>query len=132
MVILVDTSAWIAFLRDTGTPASIRMDAAIDAGEVSTTDIVQLEVLAGARNRTHLQALRDLLAGTSHLPIASGIDAEQAADIYRTCRRQGETPRQLNDCLIAAVAIRNDVAILHEDRDFEVIARHTPLRTLIA
>ena len=132
MVILADTSAWIAYFRQTGSPANLRLRASLASDEVSTTDIVQLEVLAGARDRRHLQELRDLLAGTAHLSIAPGVDAEQAADIYRTCRRQGETPRQLNDCLIAAVAIRNDAAILHEDRDFEVIARHTPLRTLIA
>jgi predicted nucleic acid-binding protein len=30
--------------------------------------------------------------------------------------------------LIAAVAIRNGVVILHRDTDFEVLARHTALR----
>jgi predicted nucleic acid-binding protein len=132
MVILADTSAWIAYFRRTGSPANLRLRAALDGDGVTTTDMVQLEVLAGARDRRHLQSLRDLLAATIHLPIAAGLDAEQAADIYRTCQGQGETPRQLSDCLIAAVAIRNDVVVLHEDRDFEVIARHTPLQTLIA
>jgi predicted nucleic acid-binding protein len=36
----------------------------------------------------------------------------------------------LTDCLIAAVAIRNGVSVLHRDRDFEVIARHTDLKVL--
>ena len=31
------------------------------------------------------------------------------------------------DCLLAAVAIREGVPLLHNDRDFEVLARHTPL-----
>ncbi len=34
----------------------------------------------------------------------------------------------MNDCLIAAVAIRNDVPVLHHDTDFDVLARYTPLR----
>jgi predicted nucleic acid-binding protein len=32
------------------------------------------------------------------------------------------------DCLIAAVAISADAAILHRDSDFDVIARHTELK----
>ncbi len=34
----------------------------------------------------------------------------------------------MNDCLIAAVAIRNGASVLHRDADFDVLARHTPLR----
>lgn len=55
-------------------------------------------------------------------------DYESAAELYRLCRRTGETPRQLSDCLIAAVAIRNDAELLCEDADFDAIARHAPLR----
>ncbi|MGZ4694199.1 MAG: PIN domain-containing protein [Acidimicrobiales bacterium] len=41
----------------------------------------------------------------------------------------GSTIRKLDDFLIAAVAIRHGVPLLHEDRDFETIARHTRLET---
>jgi predicted nucleic acid-binding protein len=54
-------------------------------------------------------------------------DYETAAALYRSCRRGGETVRKLIDCLIAAVAIREHVAVLHRDTDFEVLARHTAL-----
>jgi predicted nucleic acid-binding protein len=37
--------------------------------------------------------------------------------------------RSINDCLIAAVAIRHDVRIIHQDNDFDVIA---PMTTLVA
>jgi predicted nucleic acid-binding protein len=36
--------------------------------------------------------------------------------------------RSLMDCLIAAVAIREEVELLHNDADFEAIARQTTLR----
>jgi predicted nucleic acid-binding protein len=58
------------------------------------------------------------------------VDYEHAAVLYRQCRANGETVRKLIDCLIAAIAaiaIRNDVPLLHQDADFEVLARHTPL-----
>ena len=56
------------------------------------------------------------------------IDYEDAAALYRACRRSGETVRKLIDCLIAAIAIRTDLPVLHADADFDVLARHTPLR----
>ena len=62
------------------------------------------------------------------LPVSGIDDYERAASIHRACRARGETVRGLIDCLVAAVAIRTDSAILHADADFEVIARHTNLR----
>ena len=32
------------------------------------------------------------------------------------------------DCLIAAVAIRAGIPVLHNDKDFDVLARHTDLQ----
>jgi predicted nucleic acid-binding protein len=42
----------------------------------------------------------------------------------------GETVRKLEDCLVAAVALRHGATLLHRDHDFEVIARHAPLQVM--
>ncbi len=55
---------------------------------------------------------------------------ERAADIYRSLRRKGITIRKPIDCMIAAVAIENGLLLLHNDRDFDELARHTALKTL--
>ena len=55
-------------------------------------------------------------------------DYDDAAALYRHCRRRGETVRKLIDCLMGSVAIRADTPILHNDTDFDVLARHTDLR----
>jgi len=125
-VILIDTSAWIEFLRDTGSPVCNRVDVLL-AEDVAICDAVRMEVLAGARNEQHLHQLRRLLARATVLPTGP-IDYDHAAAIYRQCRREGETVRKLIDCLIGAVAISADVAILHRDADFDVLARHAELR----
>lgn len=125
-MILVDTSAWVEFLRDTGSRTCQRVDRLI-GGDLATCDPVRMEVLAGARDDAHLDSLRRLLAGASLLETGPA-DYEHAAALYRTCRRAGETARKTIDCLIAAVAIREDVPVLHADADFDVLARHTPLR----
>jgi len=126
-VILVDTSAWVEFLRDTGSPVCERTDDLLGA-ELATCDPVRMEVLAGARDEHHLDELRRLLARASVIPTAS-TDYESAATLYRACRSNGETVRRLIDCLIAAVAIRADVPVLHADTDFDTLARHTSLRS---
>ena len=125
-MILVDTSAWIEFLRDTGSAACERVETLLDA-EIATCDAVRMEVLAGARDERHLQSLRGLLARAILIP-TSPRDYDNAAALYRQCRRKGETVRKSIDCLIAAVAISAEVPILHNDVDFDVLARHTPLQ----
>ena len=124
-MILIDTSAWIEFLRDTGSAACNRVEALLDS-DIATCDMVRLEVFARARDELHLRHLRGLLARAAILPTTPA-DYEQAAAFYRRCRRRGETVRKPADCLIAAVAIRADAALLHNDADFEVLARHTEL-----
>ncbi len=129
-MILVDSSAWVEYLRRTGSPVHLRVRMALEEKkvELASTDVVLMEVLAGARDDGDRDRLRRLLYGRTLLAVEGPLDYEQAAELYRACRRQGETPRKLTDCLIAAVAIRNQAQILHADADFDVIARHTPLR----
>jgi predicted nucleic acid-binding protein len=69
---------------------------------------------------------RRLLARGTVLP-TEPVDCEDAARLYRTCRRNGEIVRKLVDCLIAATVIRAGLPILHADADFDVLARHTAL-----
>lgn len=125
-MILVDTSAWVEFLRDTGSPVCMRVDELLD-GEIATCDPIRMEVLAGARDESHLHDLRRLLARASVIDVVPG-DYEDAAALYRTCRRRGETVRKLIDCLIGAIAVRVQVPVLQADSDFEVLARHTSLQ----
>lgn len=125
-MILVDTSAWIEFLRGTGSLTCDEVDRLLGT-EIAVCDPVRMEVLAGARDEEHLRRLRGLLARATTLPTGP-VDHESAASMFRACRRRGETVRKLVDCLIAAVAIRHDLALLHADADFGVLARHTELR----
>jgi predicted nucleic acid-binding protein len=128
-VILADTSAWVEYLRATGSQAHTTMRRLIaEERELVTTDVVVMEILAGARTEQRLAQLRRLLNRFDLLPVTGLADFEAAAGIYRRCRLRGETVRKLTDCLIAAVALRTGADLLHRDRDFEVIARHLPLR----
>lgn len=124
-MIFVDTSAWVEFLRDTGSRVCNTVDELLGS-EVATCDVVSMEVLAGARDERHLGQLRGLLARATLISMVPG-DYDEAAALYRICRSEGETVRKLVDCLIAAVAIRIDSPLLHSDVDFATLARHTDL-----
>lgn len=91
------------------------------------TEPVAMELLAGARSSRELQVLHSRLGSFPFLHIEGLADYEQAAFIYRTCRSAGETIRSLVDCLIAVPAIRGGAAVLHNNADFDAIARHTEL-----
>lgn len=127
-MILVDSSAWIEFLRATGSSTHLRVRSALSQGvELASTDVIVMEILAGARDNEDRDRLRRLLYGVEFLAVDGPADYEQAAELYRACRAGGETPRKLTDCLIATVAIRNGATLLCEDADFTAIARHSPL-----
>jgi predicted nucleic acid-binding protein len=129
-VILVDTSAWIEYLRGTGSRTDRRLTDLVEgATELATTDAVLMEVLAGARDAQHRGELRRLLARCSYLATDGPGDWEVAADLYRICREAGSTVRALTDCLIAAVALRAAVPVFHADADFDALARHAGLAT---
>jgi predicted nucleic acid-binding protein len=124
-VILADTSAWVEFLRRTGTSLDERMAELVRARTVVVTEPIELELLAG-RIPSELR-LRRLLGMFPSARVQSA-DYVAAAALYRSARANGRTPRSLLDCLIAAVAIRSDLPLLAADRDFEAISAVSGLR----
>lgn len=129
-MILVDTSAWVEYLRATESTIHGRVrDLLAREALLATTDVVVMEVLAGARTSAERDRLRRLLySRCAFIPIEGPADYEEAAELYRMCRRGGTTIRKLTDCLIAAVAMRADAELFHHDGDFDAIARHSRLR----
>jgi hypothetical protein len=126
-VILVDTSVWIDLLN--GRRASRPKEE--ELLNFATCGPVAQEVLEGLRDHAWAQAFREAFLAipvlSNPLPVETFL---AAAEIYRQGRRKGYTIRSSVDCLIAAIAIENDVPIWHKDRDYEAIARFSSLRTL--
>lgn len=128
-MILIDTSAWIDYFRATGSTAAdeVRRLLAGQPDQVAICEPVAMEILSGAGDDAAHRRLEQLVNGLPSLTVDTAIDFRVAADIYRASRRAGTTIRNLNDCLIAAAAIRHGVRILHRDADFEAIAAMTSL-----
>jgi predicted nucleic acid-binding protein len=128
-VIVADTSAWVEFLRGTKHKVAASLRQLIQKEEdVAVTEVILMELLAGARSGPAVRELRSRLLSFRVLPHEGLLDFEEAAAIYRACRDAGETPRSLTDCLIAVPVVRAGASLLHNDADFTVIARHSALK----
>ncbi len=97
--------------------------------ELATTEPIAMELLAGADTDLRAEVVDRLVNGLVLLSVDRRLDFHQAAVIFRAVRRTGRTPRSMVDCLIAAIAIRHDVELAHNDADFDAIAAISALRS---
>lgn len=124
-LILADTSAWVEFDRKTGSRVHLRLRELLRGGTpdvLSTTEPVQMEVLAGTRTDQREEDLRRMLAGVHWLPADARSDFDAAARTYRLCHRRGITPRGIVGCMIVAIASRTDATVLAYDADVARVA----------
>ncbi len=123
---LVDTSVWIDVFHR---PRRIDLPALIDPDEIVTCLPVAQEVLQGFRDDHAFRVAREAMRALPivEAPLGTAV-FEAAVDLFRLARRNGVTVRSSTDCLIAVCALRNDLTLLHHDRDFDQIARVVPVR----
>lgn len=120
--LLVDTSVWVEYLRGTGSPAGRDLGTLLrDApDDVVLTEPVAMELLAGARPAS-LPQVELLVAGLPVVGVEPALDFPAAAAAYRAARAGGATVRSLVDCLVAVVAVRHEVELVHHDADYDVL-----------
>ena len=132
-MILVDTSVWIDFLNGRDSKERHALHRLIEEEkDISITEIILTEILQGIRDDENFKKVKDyLLEFPIHAP--KGIETYlKAAGIYRDCRKKGKTVRKTVDCVIAAICIENNLAMLHKDSDFDVIEECSGLKIMRA
>lgn len=128
-MIVVDTTVWIDYFAGrTDQPRVAELVRLIDddAG-IALTDVIFGEILQGLRGEHTARRVDKRLQAFDILRLRTLDDFRNAAALYRHARSKGKTIRRTLDCLIAAVCIREDCAILHNDRDFDHLADVTDL-----
>ena len=121
---LADTSVWALKKRPAIEPW---FAAAIEAGEIAGCDMVALELLHSARNPSEFALIEDGLAGLPWIE-PDAADWVRVRQVYRALgARPGMVQRAVKhaDLLIAAVAERAGLALVHYDADYELIAEVT-------
>jgi predicted nucleic acid-binding protein len=125
-VVLVDTSVWIEIFRKT---SKLQLENWVDFDDIVTCLPVIQEVLQGFDSEPAFMRARESMLALPIVESPLRVDVYvQAVDLYRTARRSGFTIRSGVDCLIGACAIRHQLEVLHRDRDFDSIAKISPLR----
>ena len=125
---IVDTSVWIDYFNDIIDDRTNFADDFIRKGELFLIPVILQEVLQGIRNEKSFLIIKE--AFLQH-PFATYNEIEtavEAASLFRFLRSKGATIRKPNDCLIACICIDNNFQLLHNDKDFDNIAKHTSLK----
>jgi predicted nucleic acid-binding protein len=126
VLVLVDTSVWIDVFRK---PLGLDLTGVVELDEVVTCLPVVQEVLQGFRDEKAYQIARHAMLS---FPVVEASMTEslfmEAVALYRAARRGGVTVRSSVDCLIAACAMRHDLEVLHDDRDFKALSKVSSLK----
>lgn len=128
--VLVDTSVWVNFFKDIETEASNYLSNNFTNIIIATCPTIVQEILQGVISDADEQIVKLYFDNLTRLVENPYTLAIQAADLYRGLRRKGITIRKPNDCLIAMYAIRNNITLLQDDRDFRLIAQYSKLKIL--
>ncbi len=130
---LFDTSIWIDYLKNVRSHETGLLDIELIKYKNIEAEIcppIYQEILQGIRTDAEHESIKDLLVTVNFLNLNSYFAAEGGAKIYRDLRKKGITIRKPNDCIIAFYAIHFNLKLVHNDSDFDKIAKHTALKVL--
>lgn len=129
-MIVVDSSVWIANLRDAKTRAVRILREIDDTDAILVGDLILLEVLQGATDDAHAARIERSLRQFKIETMLDDKLAARAARNYRALRERGVTPRKTIDMIIGTFCLERGHELLHDDRDFDAMALHLNPRTL--
>jgi predicted nucleic acid-binding protein len=118
-MVIVDTTVWVDYLKGAGTPGVEWLHREASRQRLGLLDLMACEILQGlSTDEAAARVLRQLRR--FEIFQTGGIDlALAAAHNYRHLRSRGRTVRKTIDCLIATFCIKQNHALLHNDRDFD-------------
>lgn len=116
---LVDTSAWVEYLRAGNSKVAENVEALILSDEAAWCDMVMLELWNGARGQEEKRKLAELSATAPRLETTTQV-WEFAHRLAVRCRDKGKT-MPVADILVAACAAYHEVDLEHKDSHFNEI-----------
>ena len=125
---LVDTSAWVAFLRGDSV-AVRRIDPLLADGRVAVTGPIIAEIVSGARTREAFDLLKRLLHSLDRLPEPASL-WDRISEHRFSLARQGYQA-SLIDLAIAVAALDAGHTLLTRDLDFRRIQTVVPAEVAI-
>ena len=130
-MILVDTSVWIDYFNGVENRQTETLDRILSEQSVLIGDIILTEILQGFDSDKDYRLAKQALDPLDCVHLGGKSLAIEAASNFRYLRSKGITIRKTVDMLIASWCIEHDVELLHNDKDFDRIARELPLRVFV-
>ncbi|MBN1625496.1 MAG: PIN domain-containing protein [Deltaproteobacteria bacterium] len=128
---LADTSVWIDLFNDVSTKEAMQLQKYIETDyPVYLCAVILQEILQGFSNDKDYKLVKDLFLSYPFLETKPLQFAVGAAELYRNLKKAGKTIRKSNDCLIAYHAIFYNIPVLHRDRDFNIMSKHSNLKVI--
>ncbi len=125
---LIDSSAWIHFFNQTSPRHIAAVTRALKEDRACTCGVIVTEVFRGVRNSKERKLLLEYFSLLEYFDLEMQ-DYFQAAENAFILRKNGWTTKTI-DLLIAQVALKADLVVIHDDRDFEFMTKHLPLKLL--
>ena len=120
---LLDASA---FHRSHRPAVQLVLEPLVLNGAVARCGVLELELLFGARNQADFFRTRRNLTASLPLVATEQRDFDRAADVLELLARRGQHRAvKLPDLILAAIAERAALTVLHYDQDYDVIANLT-------
>jgi predicted nucleic acid-binding protein len=122
---LIDSSAWIEYLRPKGSQrAKQRVREILQKEEAVCCGIIVVEILRGAKNEKDYQSLNDSLRSLPQIPIDDPV-VERASRWGFLLDRKGKFV-STRDLMIASAAYKK-ARLIHMDSDFELVSTEVDL-----
>jgi predicted nucleic acid-binding protein len=129
-MILVDSSVWIDYFNGNKTAQADWLDSSLGDIPIIIGDLILVEVLQGFQDDKDFKTARDLLLGIPFVQMGGQALALESAANYRFMRRKGVTVRKTIDVIIGTFCIRNNLTLLHSDRDFDPMVKFLGLEII--
>ncbi|MFH1702840.1 MAG: PIN domain nuclease [Nitrospirota bacterium] len=129
-MVLVDTSVMIGYLQGKENDAVLRFQYILDNNiPFGINYSIYQEVLQGVKTEKDFDKVKKYLDTQRFYSLKKEKESyASAAKIYFKCRKKGITISSTIDCLIAQTAIENNLFLLHNDSDFDDIAKVVDLK----
>ena len=127
-MILADTSAWIDYFRGVSAPYTDLLDLELARNRIVTGDLIIAEFLRGFRDEREYQKAKRIMDSLEYRDLVGRDIALAASQNYRTLRKAGVTVRKTIDVLIATFCIKNDLELIHNDKDFDAMEEKLGLK----
>jgi predicted nucleic acid-binding protein len=130
-MILVDSSVWIDYFNGKRSWQTDLLDHMLSNVPIIMGDLILTEVLQGFKSDKDYEAAKNYLNELPFRQMGGYNVAIQSAQNYRKLRKAGVTVRKTIDIIIATFCIVEGLTLLHDDRDFNPIASHFPLKAFV-